>query len=201
MEPVNHWQPVTNEYEQEPAPFFEVFSPPKKKFREKDTEQGKVGQGVEVPIGITCITWFYFVRGCACFIFASLLFSRTNPNLVDWFVGHSRSMVPFQVSATESVPVTNLLAEGLILMGIFSVIVGAMWMVRYWRIRWITMCYAGLALGRTAFFFISDKAAGITTQLSTEQKQTLLISSIANLVILCYLAFYPGVEQAFEKSR
>lgn len=201
MEPVNHWQPVTYEYEQEPAPFFEAYSLSKKKSRDNATEQGKARQGSQAPIGITCITWFYFIRGCGCFIFASLLFSRSNPGLVDWFVGHSRTMVPFQVRATESVPVTNLLAEALIIMGILSVIVGAMWMVRYWRIRWITMCYAGVALGRTVLFFITDQASGMATQLTVEQKQTLLISSVANLVILCYLAFYPGVEQAFEKAR
>lgn len=198
MDPVNHWQPVTCEYEQEPAPFFEMHSPLKKKSRGNAAERGKARSSGEAPIGITVITWFYFVRGCACLIFASLLFSRSNPGLVDWFAGHSRAMVPFQVRATASLPVTNLLAEGLVIMGIFSVIVGAMWMVRYWRIRWITMCYAGVALGRTALFFVSDKAAGFSTQLSTEQKQTLVISSVANLVILCYLAFYPGVAQAFE---
>jgi hypothetical protein len=201
MEPVNHWQPVTTEYRQEPAPFFELLSQPGSSVETNTAGKGGVGAEREVPIGIACVTWFYFIRGCAYFVFASMLISNPGSNFASWLAGHSRGMVPFQVHATDSAPLAKLEAEALLIMAILSVVVGTMWMVRYWRIRWITMFYAGASLARTALYFITDRAAGVSTQLSVDQKQALLIGSAANLLILCYLAFYPGVEQAFESSH
>jgi hypothetical protein len=199
VEPVNRWRPVTNEYQRELAPFAVMPSLRKRDVEKFTAARRQLGTEKAVPIGITCITWFYFLRGCAYFLFASTLLSQRDPSLAAWLVQRSRVIIPFPVSASSSVSVARLLAVVILAMAIISVAVGVMWLARYWRIRWITMFYAGASLARAALYFISDRAAGITTQLSPEQRQTLAVGLGLNLLIFCYLAFYPGVARAFEK--
>ena len=92
----------------------------------------------------------------------------------------------------------DLFAEGLVATAVLSLVVGGMWLARYWRIRWITMFYAGASTARTLIYIVTGAAGGLSGVITPEQKQTMLAGCAVNLLIFCYLAFYPGVDQAFE---
>lgn len=164
-------------------------------------QQAKVYQERRLPIPIAIVGGFYALRAAVFLVFASILGSHPDSNFAQTLIGHSRSLIPFQVHETAGHVPVDLLAEAMVVTAILSIVVSVMWFVRYWRIRWITMFYAGVSLFRTLLYFVTDKAAGITTALTSEQKQALSLACAVNLFVLCYLAFYPGVEQAFEEHR
>ena len=199
VEPVNRWQPVTNEYQRELAPFAVMPSLGKRDVEKFTEARRRAGAKNSVPHGIACIAWFYFLDGCACLLFASTLISHPESSLAVWLAHQSRILIPFSLGASSGIAHTDLLAEAFLIMAIVSVAIGAMWLVRYGRIRWITMVYAGAWLVRAAFDFMSDRDAGVAAQLSTQQKEALALSLVLNLLVFSYLAFFPGAARALEK--
>ncbi len=197
---VNTWKPVTDLYQDTAAP--DVPAPPPVPVAGQPPAQtAKVFQERKLPIPIAIVGGFYALRAVVFLVFASILGSHPDSSLAALLIGHSRSLIPFQVRETGGHVPADLLAEAMVVTAILSIVVSVMWFVRWWRIRWITMFYAGVSLFRTVLYFLSDKAAGLTTQLTPDQKQALSLACAVNLFVLCYLAFYPGVAQAFEQRR
>ena len=197
---VNTWKPVTDLYQDtsappvpEPAPMPVAGQPP--------AQPLKIFQERKLPIPIAIVGGFYALRAVVFLVFASILGSHPSSSFAATLIDHSRSLIPFQVHETGGHVPAELLAEAMVVTAILSIVVSVMWFVRYWRIRWITMFYAGVSLFRTVLYFATDKAAGLTTVLTPDQKQALSLACAVNLFVLCYLAFYPGVAQAFEERR
>jgi hypothetical protein len=197
---VNTWKPVTDLYLDtaappvpEPAPLPVAGQPP--------AQPLKIFQERKLPIPIAIVGGFYALRAVLFLVFASIVSSHPSSNFAAALIAHSQSLIPFQVHETAGLVPADLLAEAMVVTAILSIVVSVMWFVRYWRIRWITMFYAGVSLFRTVLYFATDKAAGLTTVLTPDQKQALTLTCAINLFVLCYLAFYPGVAQAFEERR
>jgi hypothetical protein len=197
---VNAWKPVTDLYQDTAAPDVPVPSPVPVA-GQPPAQTAKVFQERKLPIPIALVGGFYALRAAMFLGFAAILGSHPDSSFAALLIDHSRSLIPFQVRETGGRVPVDLLAEAMVVTAILSIVVSVMWFVRWWRIRWITMFYAGLSLCRTLLYFLSDKAAGLTTQLSPDQKQALSLALAVNLFVLCYLAFYPGVAQAFEERR
>lgn len=168
--------------------------------------QAGVARGVaqveeEAPLAITAISWFYFARACVNFTLGSILLSYPSSRVATWLIAHARILIPFEISAISATPFINLLAEALFIMTIVSAAIGVMWLSRNWYIRWITMCYAGASLVRTALYFVNTRALGPAVPLTLHQMQVLLAGAVINLLIFAYLAFYPIVDPEFERAR
>jgi len=198
MQPVNHWQPVTTEYQHELAPIMDVTSLRSRPF---GPAYSRFLAAPLIPFGILCITALYFLSACAYFFCASTLFSHPESDIASWLVERYNILVPIQVVSTPGIPLIKPLAETFLLMAIVSLAVAILWLLRPWYIRWITMCFAAAALIRTALILLAGKAAGLTVELTLEQKQFVLLLAAVNLVVFCYLAFYPGVADACERRR
>lgn len=223
---VNTWKPVTDLYHDTDAPAV-AEPPPIPVAGATESRAAKVWQERRLPIPIAIVGGFYALRALVFLVFASILGSHPDSQTAALLIEHSRSLIPFAVrgtggqppagepsysaDGTDGYPLTqgdanphgpaNLLAEAMVVTAILSTVVSVMWFVRYWRIRWITMFYAGVSLFRTVLYFVTDKAAGIATVLTPDQKQALTLACAVNLFVFCYLAFYPGVAQAFEERR
>jgi multisubunit Na+/H+ antiporter MnhC subunit len=196
---VNTWKPVTDLYQDTAAPPAPA-PPPVPVAGQPSAQPAKIFQERNLPIPIAIVGGIYALRAAMFLLFASIVASNPSSDFAVLLIGHSRSLIPFQVHEVNGQVPADLLAQAMVVTAIVSIVVSVMWFVRYWRIRWITMFYAGVSLFRTLLYFASDKAAGLSTQLAPDQKQALSLACAINLFILCYLAFYPGVAQAFEKK-
>jgi hypothetical protein len=201
MEPVNHWRPVTSEYQLEFMPPMQALAAPRKRRRTRaEAAQEAARKAGAAPLAISCIQWFYFFRACVCFVLGSVLLSYPSSGPAVWLIAHARILVPFTITGTEAAPLINLLAETFFILSIVSAVIGVMWLMRSPVIRWITMCYTGALLARTALYFVAIGATAPWVLLSLHQKQVLLTGAVVNLLIFGYMAFYPGVEQASESA-
>jgi len=197
---VNTWKPITDLYQDTAAPPVPE-PPPIPVAGQPPAQPAKVFRERKLPVPIAIVGGFYALRAAIFLLFASILGSHPESSFASLLIDHSRSLIPFQVHETGGLVPVDLLAEAMVVTAIVSIVVSVMWFVRYWRIRWITMFYVGVSLFRTALYFVTDKAAGITTALTPDQKQALSLACAVNLFVFCYLAFYPGVAQAFEERR
>jgi hypothetical protein len=196
MEPVNHWQPVTLEYQQE-LPLFNQERLPRRR---------RAGQAAEsaprdLPTGITCVSWFYILAAGIYFVFGSVLLSDPASNLASLLIGYFRVVLPLPAGATEGVPLDNMLAEAFFVMAMLSATIGVMWLVRFRPVRWITLAYAGGAVVRCAYYFLNQKGAAHATWLAFRQDQVWLAAAGIDALIFCYVAFYSGVGRIFDNPE
>lgn len=195
MEPVNHWRPVTAEYQVELMPSVEVLPSSRKRRTRTEAAQEAARREDQAPLVVTGIQWFYFFQGCAYFVLGSVLLSYPSSQSAAWLVAHSSILTPFKIAATGTAPLINLLAETFFILSIISAVIGVMWLMRSVLARWITIGFAGASLARIVLYFVALKGATPTILLSMHQREALLTGAVLNLLIASYLVFYSGAEQ------
>jgi hypothetical protein len=92
-------------------------------------------------------------------------------------------------------------AEGLFYVS--ALIYGVMawrWYSRDWRVRWVVMFTSGATAAKLLVNFAADRAAGNPTPMTQGQQLALLLSVGINFLICAYLAFYPGMAEAFKET-
>ena len=201
MEPVNHWRPVTLEYQLELMPVIEALPASRRKRARTRALSAKsvVHIEAEASVATTAIQWWYFFRACAYFVLGTILLSYPSSQNATWLMAHSRFLVPFAVHATAAAPLINLLAETFFILSIGSAILGSLWLMRSSAARWITLCYAGAALTRTVLYFVTIDGLVSRAILTTNQTAVLLTGAVINLLIFGYVAFFPGVDGELEQ--
>ena len=80
-----------------------------------------------------------------------------------------------------------------------TTVVAVMWLLRSWKIRWITMFYAGAFVAKIGINYFAEMASGVGNQLPPGEIPILMFSFTLNLFIFLYLAFWPGVKDYFEE--
>jgi hypothetical protein len=79
--------------------------------------------------------------------------------------------------------------------------IGWRWYCRDWKARWVVMFMSGAVALRTIVILAADHAVGNPLLPLTPVQYGALIVGIAfNLTICGYLAFYPGMDQAFKET-
>ena len=89
----------------------------------------------------------------------------------------------------------------LLIAAVITAVVGFMWWNHSWKIRWITMFYAGAMVARAGVYFFAGWASGMGSQIPPEVMPTLLLAIALNGLIFCYLAFWPDVKEWFEEQH
>jgi hypothetical protein len=74
------------------------------------------------------------------------------------------------------------------------------WYSRDWKVRWVVMFMSGATAVKALVNYAANRAAGNPGEVTPGQEATLLIGVVINLMICGYLAFYPGMEQAFKET-
>jgi hypothetical protein len=80
-----------------------------------------------------------------------------------------------------------------------TTVVGFMWLLRSWKIRWITMFYAGAFVAKIGINYFAGIASGVGSQLPPGEIPILMFSLALNLFVFLYLAFWPDVKDYFEE--
>jgi hypothetical protein len=89
----------------------------------------------------------------------------------------------------------------LLIAAVVTAVVAFMWWNRSWKVRWITMFYAGAMVARAGVYFFAAWASGTGSQLPAAVMPTLLFAIALNGFVFCYLAFWPDVQEWFEEQR
>jgi hypothetical protein len=196
---VNVWKPVTDLYVEEHAdvPPPAIVAPPPSPLSRVSQPQPSYWSGV--PMSLNVLTGFYFVNALVYFIVGGRLITAPNTDFSRFIAFHSRLFLLLVVSQRKPEEFVTLVGQATLFMAAISTVVGLMWVFRSWKIRWITMAYALGRVLRVGVYYFAGAASGVGSGLSPAFETLVLFSCCINLLIFGYLAFYPGVEQAFEK--
>ncbi len=144
---------------------------------------------VKTPLLITLFAWLCFFRAGVYLVFALIVGVAPDSAITDFLSTHFDS-VPREISP-EAVFYISAGFYGLI---------GWRWYSKDWRARWVAMFFAGATVARTVVLLLADRASGVDTPLTPGKQFALMASSTFNLLIFLYLAFYPGMDQAFRET-
>ena len=144
---------------------------------------------VEVPLLIRLFAWYCVLRSV---IFVTLAL----------IVGIAPQTPVAQLITTRLDPVPPPIpAEGAFyVLAIVYAMIGWRWMSRDWRARWGAMFLSGATAAKIAVDLFADRAAGNPTPIAPIQQQAIFLAIVWNLMVCCYLAFYPGMSEAFKET-
>lgn len=156
------------------------------------------------PLLLRLITYILLLRALVFLLLAYILWSFPDSAIGTYLVASSDFFFkrPRHFESVEQIQQSahDFLMIGFLLVGIVYSIVAWKWLTRYWLARWGTMFLAGATLLKTGINLFADRASGVDTQFTPAQTQALLVSSVLNLAIVLYLAFSPGVAEAFKET-
>lgn len=159
----------------------------------------------KTPLLVSVISWILVIRALSYLALAYVVWTFPDSDFVKYLVANTSVFFKRPHNYLETPEefaqgAREFLMMGAFLVGILYSVTAWKWLTRFWLARWATMFLAGATAAKTVVNFLADRAAGVNTQLSDLQAQALIVSTILNLGIFLYLAFYPGVEQEFKET-
>lgn len=152
-------------------------------------ERGDYVERHKLPTLIRLFVWLLVFRSAVNLIFA-LTIGTAPDSSATAFITTNFDPWPKQVSAEA-------------MFYIFALIYAVMawrWYSRDWKVRWVVMFMSGATAAKMLANFAADRAAGMPTPMTQSQIASLFVSVALNLAICAYLAFYPGMAQAFKET-
>jgi hypothetical protein len=153
------------------------------------TERGDWVERNKLPVLIKLFVWLLVFRSAANLIFA-LIVGLAPETAVSNFVATNFDAWPKQMPP-EGVFYVSALLYGLM---------AWRWYSRDWRARWFVMFFSGATAAKMLGNYFADRAAGPPTPMAPGQQVAYFVSIVINLLICGYLAFYPGMAQAFKET-
>ncbi len=171
---------------------------------------------VEVPLLITLFAWYCFVRSALFLVFALIVGIAPDSSTGQFVAGHFNPVPPprppaygmhYSTSVIPAIPPEPVFYVLAILYGL----IGWRWITRDWRARWGAMFVSGATAAKIAIDWMADRAAGsptggsmpgdpMATAGSAFHGQAIAFAILWNLAICSYLAFYPGMSEAFKET-
>jgi hypothetical protein len=168
-------------------------------------ERGEAKE-VKAPLMITLFTWLCFLRAALYFLLAFILWSYPDSDFTNYLVAHSDLIIKRTAKSRgiyggpEETTVREFLLAASLFFGVMYSVTFWKWYTRYWLARWGLMFITGATAIKTAVYMTADEVGGSSPFFNDIQRAGLVISIGLNLLICGYLAFYPGVEQAFKEN-
>jgi len=169
------------------SPKIKELVPPPYKMPEALQDRGKITRE-KLPLMITLFAWLCFFRAVLYFICAMIVWATPDSAVGVFLIGQIGTFL-------KQVPPDLVFFVSAILYGL----IGWRWWSRDWRARWVAMFFAFAHVARTVIGIAADHAAGTPTPISPGAQSAILLGILFNLLICLYLAFYPGVAEAFSE--
>lgn len=152
-------------------------------------DRGKIIERNPLPFLIRMFVWLLVFR-CLVNLVFGLTIGLEPDSSAAAFITVTFDPWPKQVSAEAMFYISAL---------IYGVMAWR-WYSRDWRVRWVVMFMSGATAAKMLANFAADRAAGTPTPLTPGQQLSFMMSVGINLLICGYLAFYPGMAQAFKET-
>ena len=167
-----------------------IVKPPYQMPPEKLERRGSNWREAKLPAAIRAFAWLCFIRSGIDIAFAFLVGIAPN------------SAIAIYVATTFGARFRYVPAEAQFFISAFLfALIGWRWICRDWKIRWVAMFLSGAIAARTLVLILADRASSAQGKLlSAEVEMELIVGVAFNLFICGYLAFYPGMAQAFKET-
>ena len=143
----------------------------------------------KLPFLIRLFVWLLVFRSAVNLIFALIVGLAPGTAVAD-FVAKNFDAWPRQM------PPEGVFYVSAFLYGLMA----WRWYSRDWRARWFVMFFSGATAAKMLGNYVADHAAGSPTPMTPSQQASFFVSVAINLAICAYLAFYPGMAQAFKET-
>lgn len=153
------------------------------------TERGDWVDPVKLPLLIKLFVWLLVLRSAANLVFA-LIVGLAPDTAVASFVATNFDAWPRQMPP-EAVFYVSAFLYGL---------TAWRWYSRDWRARWFVMFLSGATAAKMLANYATDHLSGLATPMAPGEKVSYFLSIAVNLIICGYLAFYPGMAEAFKET-
>jgi hypothetical protein len=201
MDVRNQWQPVTEVYQQiiDPAQASQLDADPMTLVNAvrhaRSMAEGKV------PLGITAITTFYFLRAAIYALFAARLVAPTEheSDAATWIISRCPSLIPFSLATVDHKKLPTTMAEVLGIMAVLSLGIGLMWLFRWKPILFISVAFSGLIIAHFVISYFNIGGLGDPNLFSNSQLDVIVIEGALNLLVFFYIALYPNLKDAFKR--
>ena len=144
----------------------------------------------KLPPAIRAFAWICAGRSIIDFIFAFIVIFAPGSGVAQFLgdtFGSRFKLIP---------PLAEFLVSGFV----FGFI-ATKWLSRDWRIRWISMFLTGAFAIRSIVLLLADRAVmGPGKVISADKETEMIMHAVFDLLICAYLAFYPGMAQAFKET-
>jgi len=151
--------------------------------------QRKETPKVQVPLLIRLFAWFCFLRA-AIYLTFGLIVGTLPDSPTAAYLSLNFDSWPKQIPPEAVFYIQTVL---------YSVI-GWRWVSRDWRARWGAMFVTGASAASALVHLTADYAAGAMNPLTPAEQGAVTLSIVLNLAVCGYLAFYPGMAQAFKET-
>jgi hypothetical protein len=196
----NQWQPVTEVYQQiiDPAQASQIDADPmilvNAVRHARSMAEGKV------PIGMTLITTFYFLRAAIYALFAARLMAPSDSDAVSWIVSRCPALIPFSLASVDHKKLPTTMAEVLGVMAVLSLGLGLMWLLRWKPILFISVAFSGYVMAHFVISYFNIAGLGDPNLFGSEQIDLIVIEGALNLLIFLYIALYPNLKHSFRRD-
>ncbi|MGA9465924.1 MAG: hypothetical protein WBV28_24255 [Terracidiphilus sp.] len=147
----------------------------------------KQAQKVKVPLLITLFAWYCFLRAAADLACAALV--QLSPD---------SATAVFAMSHFNPIPSPIPPQVAFVVLAAFYTVVGLRWITRDWRAWWAALFVSGITVASSGYQCMTHRV--IENPLNPSVHQSPVVPFVVNLLIFCYLAFYPGVAEAFKET-
>ncbi|HMG85442.1 MAG TPA: hypothetical protein VK574_06845 [Terracidiphilus sp.] len=152
-------------------------------------ERGDHVEQYKLPTLIRVFIWLLVFRSVVNLIFGLTLGLAPDTDAANYILANFDPW-PKAVSAEAVFYITALLYG----------VMAWRWYSRDWKVRWVVMFMSGATAIKLLINYAANQAAGNPTPMSPGQEAALFISVGVNFLICGYLAFYPGMAQAFKET-
>ncbi|HLY39747.1 MAG TPA: hypothetical protein VKR52_00990 [Terracidiphilus sp.] len=156
---------------------------------ERVQEQRKTAPRAEAPLLIRLFAWLCFLRAGIYVAFGLIVGGMPDSSAAAYLALHFDSW-PKQIPAEFVFYISAAL----------YCFIGWRWATRDWRARWAAMFVTGATVASVLVHLSAGYASGSMTPMPAGQQGALVFGIIFNLAIFGYLAFYPGMAQAFKET-
>jgi hypothetical protein len=193
----NQWTPVTDQYSVDLDPAAAARLLDEEKIKRDLEARHRAERMSSPPLGIVAITWYYFLRAVTYLVFASMLLTDPLSSFSAWLYSHIQALVPLARSQIK-VDTHNVFLGALVFTAILSVILGLLWMMRFAHARIITLGVLGITLALNITHLVTNQMAASTVLTTAGQRDDLILSSVVDAAIFCYLAISQNVAKALQ---
>lgn len=163
--------------------------PPPYEIPAERAELRKTARKVEVPLLIRLFAWLCFLRAAIDLTFGLIVGIMPDSPAAAYVAANFDSW-PKQMPPEAVFYILTVL----------YCFIGWRWVTRDWKARWIAMFVTGASAASALVHLTADYAAGAVAPLTPGQQGALTLGIVLNLAICGYLAFYPGMAQAFKET-
>jgi hypothetical protein len=162
---------------------------PQQHQKKPSQERGDYVDPIKLPFLIRLFVWVLVFRAAVNLIFA-LIVGLAPDTSAATFISANFDAWPRQMPP-EGVFYVSAFLYGL---------TAWRWYSRDWRARWFVMFLSGATAAKMLGNFVADHVAGSPTPMSQNQQASFFLMIAINLAICAYLAFYPGMAEAFRET-